>query len=243
MMLTSVPLALVIGAPVTVGFAQASYTVAEGGTVEVAVSLSAAHQGVRGITVPVVAAAATTAEAHEFSVPASVTFAAGERTKRFTLTVNQDASTMTTNSCNSGWRAARRRQRRRHVRDAGRHHRRRRSPGYGQLRLDHLRRGRGSSVSVVVNLDDDPERTIAIPITVGQPGRRFQRRLRRRSVDRDVQQGETTKDFTLTAAQDSVDDDDEGLKLGFGMLPARVSAGARTRPRCRSRMTTFPRSP
>ena len=44
--LTTVPTALVIGAPVTVGFGQATYAVTEGGTVDVAVNLSAAHQGV-----------------------------------------------------------------------------------------------------------------------------------------------------------------------------------------------------
>ena len=128
----------------TVGFGQASYTVAEGGTVEVAVSLSAAHQGVRGVTAPVVTAAATTAEAHEFGVPASVTFAAGERTKRFMLTVNQDAIDDDDEFVQLGFGAL----------PGGvsagatsetrvSHHRRRRSSGDGQLRLGHLRRGRG----------------------------------------------------------------------------------------------------
>ena len=227
MMLTSVPLALVIGAPVTVGFAQASYTVAEGGTVEVAVSLSAAHQGVRGITVPVVAAAATTAEAHEFSVPASVTFAAGERTKRFTLTVNQDAIDDDDEFVQLGFGAL---------------------PGGVSAGATSETRvaitddddpqvtvsfgsttyavAEGSSVSVVVNLDDDPERTIAIPITVANQAGASSGDYGGVPSTVTFNRGETTKDFTLTAAQDSVDDDDEGLKLGFGMLPARVSAGS-----------------
>ena len=89
-LLTSVPTALVIGGPVTVEFGQASYTVAEGGTVEVTVTLSAAHQGVRGITVPIVAEATTTASAGEFSLPASVTFNAGDTSKSFMVTTVQD---------------------------------------------------------------------------------------------------------------------------------------------------------
>ena len=226
-MLTSVPLALVIGAPVTVGFAQASYTVAEGGTVEVAVSLSAAHQGVRGVTVPVVAAAATTAEAHEFSVPATVTFAAGERTKRFTLTVNQDAIDdddefvqLGFGALPGGVSAGATSETRVAITDDDD------PPVTVSFGSTTYAVAEGSSVSVVVNLDDDPERTIAIPITVANQAGASSGDYGGVPSTVTFNRGETTKDFTLTAAQDSVDDDDEGLKLGFGMLPARVSAGS-----------------
>ena len=37
--------------------------------------------------------------------------------------------------------------------------------------------------------------------------------------------GETSKSFTVSATDDSVDDDGESLTLRFGVLPARVSAG------------------
>ena len=37
---------------------------------------------------------------------------------------------------------------------------------------------------------------------------------------------DTVKTFTFTATQDSVDDDGESVKLGFGTLPGGVSAGA-----------------
>ena len=226
-MLTSVPAALVIGAPVTVGFGQASYTVAEGGTVEVAVSLSAAHQGVRGVTAPVVAAAATTAEAHEFGVPASVTFAAGERTKRFMLTVNQDAIDdddefvqLGFGALPGGVSAGATSETRVAITDDDD------PPVTVSFGSATYAVAEGSSVSVVVNLDDDPERTISIPITVanqaGASGGDYGGVPSTVTFNR----GETTKDFTVAAAQDSVDDDDEGLKLGFGMLPARVSAGS-----------------
>ena len=36
---------------------------------------------------------------------------------------------------------------------------------------------------------------------------------------------ETSKTFTFTATQDSVDDDEESVELGFGTLPGGVSAG------------------
>ena len=165
--LTPVPDALVIGTPVTVGFGQATYTVAEGGMVEVAVTLSAAHQGVREITVPVVAAATTTAPADEFSVPGSVTFGAGESTKTFTLTINQDAEDDDEEFVQLGFGA---------VPDGV-------SAGAtSETRVDitddddpqvavsfgsfTYAVDEGSSVSVVVNLNLNPERTIAIPISV-----------------------------------------------------------------------------
>lgn len=37
--------------------------------------------------------------------------------------------------------------------------------------------------------------------------------------------GDTGKTFTFNATDDTVDDDDESVKLGFGMMPFRVSAG------------------
>ena len=37
---------------------------------------------------------------------------------------------------------------------------------------------------------------------------------------------DTSKTFTFTATQDSVDDDEESVDLGFGTLPAGVSEGA-----------------
>ena len=38
--------------------------------------------------------------------------------------------------------------------------------------------------------------------------------------------GERTKRFTLTANQDTVDEQNESLTLEFGALPTRVSAGS-----------------
>ena len=225
--LTELPSALVIGAPVTVGFGQATYTVAEGGTVEVAVTLSAAHQGVRGITVPVVAAYATTASADEFSKPPSVTFAAGERTKTFTLTINQDAIDdddeyvqLEFGALPAGVSGGATSETRVSITDDDDPHV---TVSFGSLTYAVAE---GGSVRVLVNLDVDPERTIAIPITVanqaGASGGDYGGVPSTVTFNRE----ETTKDFTLTATQDSIDDDGEGLKLGFGTLPARVRAGS-----------------
>ena len=85
---------------------------------------------------------------------------------------------------------------------------------------------RGTAATVTVRLSTDPERTVAIPITdtpgsgvlatdySGVPG----------SVA--FAAGDTQKTFTVTAADDAVDEDDESVTLGFGALPAGVMAGS-----------------
>lgn len=37
---------------------------------------------------------------------------------------------------------------------------------------------------------------------------------------------DTSRDFTLSATDDSTDDDGESIRLGFGALPAGISAGS-----------------
>ena len=83
----------------------------------------------------------------------------------------------------------------------------------------------GSSVTISVRLNADPKRTVVVPITKtnengassddysGVPSRvTFRTR-------------DTLRSFTFTAAQDATDDDGESVRLGFGTLPAKVTAG------------------
>ena len=82
----------------------------------------------------------------------------------------------------------------------------------------------GGSVWVAVRLSADPDRTVAIPITTTNQGGAS-------AVDYSVpasltfNSGETSKTFRFSATQDTVDDDDESVKLGFGTLPAGVIPG------------------
>ncbi len=88
--LSSVPAALVIGAPVTVSFGQAAYSVGEGSTRSLTVRLSSAHRGVRGVTVPVELETSADASADDLTAGESVTFAAGETTKTLTVEALDD---------------------------------------------------------------------------------------------------------------------------------------------------------
>ena len=71
--LSEVSATLVIGPPVTASFGQSAYPVREGATVSVAVRLSAAHQGVRSVTVPILIGGGTASEA-DYEVATDVTF-------------------------------------------------------------------------------------------------------------------------------------------------------------------------
>ena len=87
----------------------------------------------------------------------------------------------------------------------------------------------GETQTVTVELSADPERTVTIPITAaGEDGATS---VDYSGVPQSVtfNRGETTKTITFTAIDDTVDDDDESVKLGFGTMPdAWVSAGSRS---------------
>ena len=100
------------------------------------------------------------------------------------------------------------------------------SGGDGVVRAGVLLRGGGRRrQSVTVTLSADPERTVTIPITTSN-------RAGASNTDYSVPEnvtfnsGETSKVFTFSATQDTEDDDDESVQLGFGNLPTGVSEGA-----------------
>ena len=87
--LSEVSATLVIGPPVTASFGQSAYPVREGATVSVAVRLSAAHQGVRSVTVPILIGGGTASEA-DYEVATDVTFEAGEAQQTVSFAANDD---------------------------------------------------------------------------------------------------------------------------------------------------------
>ena len=89
-LLSEVPPSYVIVAPVTVSFMEETFTTIEGGEASVVVSLSAAHHRPLEVTIPIVVSAGGTALADEYSVPADVTFAAGETEKTVSVTTTRD---------------------------------------------------------------------------------------------------------------------------------------------------------
>ena len=220
------PVFQVVIPQVTVSFGASTYTVAEGGTQPVTVTLSADPE--RTVAIPITAANRDGADADDYSVPSSVTFNAGEMSKMFTFNATQDDVDDDDESVRLGFGTSL---------PAGM------SAGatdevivsidddddpqvtvsFGQTVYVVTE---GGTVAVAVNLSADPERTVVIPITATNRG----------GADDDDYSGvpmsvtfnaeETSKSFPFMAAQDDDDDDAESVLLGFGTnLPNRVQAG------------------
>ena len=87
--------------------------------------------------------------------------------------------------------------------------------------------GEGSSVVVKVILSADPERSVTIPISKTNQGGATDGDYSGVAANASVtfNSGDTEKSITFAATDDSVDDDDESVLLGFGTLPTGVSLG------------------
>ena len=87
----------------------------------------------------------------------------------------------------------------------------------------------GGTQAVTVTLSADPERTVDIPLVATAQGGAD---ITDYSVPLGVifNSGELSKTITFSATHDTVDDDNESVRLAIGaILPARVSRGATTR--------------
>ena len=212
--------------PVTVSFEQPSYTVAEGSSVAVKVTLSADPE--RTVTIPLLRVNQGGASSSDYSdVPADVEFNSGDTEKTFTFTAASD-----------------------NVDDDGESVR----VSFGTL-PDQVSAGtysgttvsitdddlpqvtvsfeessynvaEGDDVTVKVVLSADPERTVTIPVTAAvQGGATASDYSVPSSIVFNI--GDTEKEITFSATQDTENDDGESVKLGFGSsLPTGVTVGS-----------------
>ena len=81
--------------------------------------------------------------------------------------------------------------------------------------------------TVKVKLSEDPEESVTIPLsTVNQGGASDSDYSLAFPLSVDVRQlARRTKTFSVTAVEDYLEDSGESVKLSFGTLPDRVSAG------------------
>ena len=209
---------------VSVRFEQAAYTVTEGGSVTVRVTLSSDPE--RTVEVPITVTPQGGATAADYSgVPDRVTFNAGETEQSFTFTAVQDTvddddesvrlafgglpARVTAGSAAASTVS---------ITD---------QPlvtvSFGEAAYTAVE---GSSVTVTVTLSADPERTVEVPITVtllnGATAADYSGVPDRVTFNA----GDTEQSFTFTAVQDTVDDDGESVELAFGTLPTGVTAGS-----------------
>ena len=79
-------------------------------------------------------------------------------------------------------------------------------------------------MTVTVELSEAPERSVTIPITRSNQDGATNGDYSGVPANVTFSATETSKTFTFRATQDSVDDDDESVVLGFGTLPALVTS-------------------
>ena len=207
---------------VAVSFEQGTYTVAEGRTVTVTVTLNADPE--RTVIIPITNTDQDGASSSDYSgVPSSVSFTSGKTEKSFTFTAVQDEDdenaedvTLGFGALPDGVRARTPVQATVTIIDSLR-------VSFGASKYEAHEGGTGAEVTVL--LDSAVALKTVIPITAaGMNG----------ATDDDwtgvpeelvFASGEQSKTFTVMAYDDTVEDDGEILKLGFGTLPAGVVAG------------------
>ena len=87
----------------------------------------------------------------------------------------------------------------------------------------------GPAAMLQIALDKDPHRSVRINLTAVPSGGATPGDYTVAPTQIVFNASETSKDVTVTAFDDSVDDDGESVELTFGVLPDGVSAGATTR--------------
>ena len=212
---------------VTASFAQASYAVDEGGTATVTVTLSADPE--RTVEIPLTATGQGGADGTDYSdVPTSLTFIPGRdgaRTFAFITTDDDvdddDESVRLTfgSPLPPGVSIGSHGETTLHITDDD-------DPPV-EISFEHgsYTVPEGSAQTVRVTLSEDPEREVTVLMVVTPQGG---------VTDADYSgvpealvfaPGETEKTFDFIATEDTVDDDDESVRLTFGNLPPRVSIG------------------
>ena len=87
----------------------------------------------------------------------------------------------------------------------------------------------GSTVDVTVTLSEDPERTVTIPISTTNQDGASNGDYSGVPANLTFVPGDTEETISFTATQDTLDEDDESVKLTFGnTLPTGVSASGTT---------------
>ena len=212
-------------ASVSVQFEQATYTVAEGNSVAIKVKLSEDPE--QNTTIPITATNQGGATSVDYSgVPSDVSFAAGETEKSFTFSATGDTTDddgesvkLTFGSLPTGIEEGSTDESVVSITDDD-------VPSVSvSFEMSSYDVSEGDDLTIKVKLSADPERTVTIPLSTTNQGGATSADFSGVPVSVVFNSGETEKSFIFSATQDTIDDDGEGVKLGFGTMPAAVTAG------------------
>ena len=208
----------------TVNFGASSYTVAEGGTVEVKVTLSEDPE--MQVTVPISKTdqdGATTADYN--GVPANVTFESRDTEKTFTFMAEADTEDDDGESVKlafgttlpTGVTAGDTDESTVSITDDD-------VPSVEvKFGAASYTVAEGASVTVTVELSADPERSVTIPISTANEDGASDDDYSDVPESVTFESGDTVKSFTFNATDDTEDDDGESVKLSFGDMPTGVT--------------------
>ena len=210
---------------VTVSFGASSYTVPEGGAVEVSVTLSADPE--RDVTIPVAKANRNGASDQDHSgIPASVAFGPGETEKKFTVNGTQDDVDDNDESVKLTFGTLPTRVTKGSMDETVVNIT---DDDVPFVKVDFAHGTdtvlEGYNLGIKVVLDADPERTVTIPIVATEYDGASHHDY---SVPGSVtfKSGETQAYPIFDAVHDDIDEDDERVVLTFGTpLPHRVTVG------------------
>ena len=211
--------------PVSVSFEQSDYTVAEGGSVTVKVTLSEDPE--RTVIIPISKANQDGASNSDYSgVPADVTFNSGDTEKTFSFTATDDtvdddgeSVKLSFGTLPAGVTEGTISETTVSITDDDDLQV---SVSFGQ---NAYTVAEGDDVTVTVTLSEDPERTVIIPISKANQDGASNGDYSGVPANVTFNSGDTEKTFSFTATNDTVDDDGESVKLSFGTLPAGVTEG------------------
>ena len=212
--------------PVLVSFGASSYSVVEGETVDVSVVLSAAPGS--EVEVPFTHTLQGGATGLDYSTLQRLTFGSGETSKTFAFTAVPDGQADRGESVLLGFDTL--------------------PPGFAAGSPDtttvsitdaadvpsvqvsfgasSYSVAEGSSVTVTVELSEDPGREVVVPLTHTAQGGTTAADYSGVPESVTFAAGDTSETFTVSAASDTVDDDGESVLLGFGSeLPTGFTAG------------------
>ena len=217
---------------VKVNYGAAGYTATEGGTAAaVEVRLSADPE--RDVEIAITKTNNDGATAADYSgVPASLTFSSGQTAQTFTVTATDDTAdddgeSVTLgfgNTLPDGVTAGTTSTTKVELEDDD-------DPAvkvsYGAS--SYTATEGGSAAAVEVSLSADPERQVTIPVTTTNNDGATGADYSGVPASLTFSSGQTAKTFTVTATDDSDEDDGESVTLGFGnTLPAGVSIGTQS---------------
>ena len=209
---------------ITVSYQSATLSVAEGSTINVQVTLSAAPE--RDVTIGIVSSVQDDASSADYTVAASVSFTANQTVKTFAFTATSDtvdddgAKVKLTFASSLPTRITEGTTKETIVSITD-------DDPTVTVNFDSptYTVAEGSSVAVKLTLSADPEREVTIPFTKTDQGGATSADYTAADSSVIFTSGETEKSVTFSATQDTVDDDGESVKYTLGAMPSQITEG------------------